>query len=115
MIRHIKTAKATTHDGGADSAVTTAVEALLATVRDGGDRAVRELSVRFDGFDRDSYRLTRQEIGSLLGVAFETVSRCLSGFEKRRMIRVFGRHVQLLDPPSLRKLAGSLAETGETP
>ncbi|WP_234187247.1 histidinol dehydrogenase [Shinella sp. NM-101] len=66
MIRHIKTAKATTHDGGADSAVTTAVEALLAKVRDGGDRAVRELSVRFDGFDRDSYRLTRQEIAGCI-------------------------------------------------
>jgi len=66
MIRHIKTAKAITQDGGADSAVTTAVEALLAKVRDGGDKAVRELSVRFDGFDRDSYRLTREEIAACI-------------------------------------------------
>lgn len=66
MIRHIKTAKAITQDGGADSAVTTAVEVLLAKVRDGGDKAVRELSVRFDGFDRDSYRLTREEIAACI-------------------------------------------------
>lgn len=62
MIRHIKTAKASIEQGGADSAVTKAVEGLLAQVRDGGDKAVRALSVQFDGFDRDSYRLTRQEI-----------------------------------------------------
>ncbi|MGQ3274940.1 MAG: histidinol dehydrogenase, partial [Shinella sp.] len=35
---------------------------LLAQVRDGGDKAVRALSVQFDKFDRDSYRLTKQEI-----------------------------------------------------
>ncbi|AOF93537.1 histidinol dehydrogenase [Sinorhizobium sp. RAC02] len=62
MIRHIKTAKASIEQGGADSAVTKAVEGLLAQVRDGGDKAVRALSVQFDKFDRDSYRLTKQEI-----------------------------------------------------
>ena len=66
MIRHIKTAKATIEDGAGDSAVTTAVEAILAKVRDGGDEAVRELSVRFDKFDRRSYRLTRQEIAGCI-------------------------------------------------
>lgn len=66
MIRHIKTATATIEDGGADSAVTRAVEALLAKVRDGGDKAVRELSVQFDKFDRDSYRLTKQEIAACI-------------------------------------------------
>jgi sulfopropanediol 3-dehydrogenase len=62
MIRHIKTAKAFIEQGGTDSAVTKAVEGLLAQVRDGGDKAVRALSVQFDKFDRDSYRLTKQEI-----------------------------------------------------
>jgi sulfopropanediol 3-dehydrogenase len=62
MIRHIKTAKASIEQGGTDSAVTKAVEGLLAQVRDGGDKAVRALSVQFDKFDRDSYRLTKQEI-----------------------------------------------------
>jgi sulfopropanediol 3-dehydrogenase len=59
-------ATATIEDGGTDSAVTKAVEALLAKVRDGGDKAVRELSVQFDKFDRDSYRLTKQEIAACI-------------------------------------------------
>ncbi|TIW37946.1 MAG: histidinol dehydrogenase, partial [Mesorhizobium sp.] len=42
--------------------VTATVQALLAKVEKGGDRAVRELSNRFDKFDRDSYRLTKAEI-----------------------------------------------------
>ena len=48
--------------------------------------------------------VTRQEIGSLLGLTLETVSRCLSGFEERQLIRVRGRHVELLDQIALRKL-----------
>ncbi len=66
MIRHIKTAKAPIDDGGTDSAVTKAVEALLAKVRDGGDKAVRELSVQFDKFDRESYRLTKDEVAGCI-------------------------------------------------
>jgi sulfopropanediol 3-dehydrogenase len=45
-----------------DSAVTKTVEALLEKVRTGGDGAVRELSVQFDKFERDSYRLSNDEI-----------------------------------------------------
>lgn len=61
MSRHIKSARL---EQGRQTApeITRAVEALLAQVAEGGDRAVRELSVRFDGFDRDSYRLTDAEI-----------------------------------------------------
>ncbi len=62
MIRHIKAATSTIEDGGTDNIVTKAVEALLAKVRDGGDKAVRDLSVEFDRFDRESYRLTQEEI-----------------------------------------------------
>lgn len=62
MIRHIKSAQASVEEGVTDSAVTKAVEALLAKVKKGGDRAVRELSIEFDGLDRRSYRLSEQEI-----------------------------------------------------
>ena len=62
MIRHIKSARASVEESGTDGAVTKAVEALLAKVRQGGDRAVRELSIRFDKLDRESYRLSKQEI-----------------------------------------------------
>jgi sulfopropanediol 3-dehydrogenase len=65
MIRHIKTAKAQV-TGASDASVTNAVEALLAKVEAGGDKAVRELSVQFDKFDRESYRLTKEEIASCI-------------------------------------------------
>ncbi|MCE7796486.1 histidinol dehydrogenase [Sphingobium sufflavum] len=45
-----------------DRKVRDVVEALLADIQDRGDAAVRELSVKFDGWDRDSYRLTNVEI-----------------------------------------------------
>jgi sulfopropanediol 3-dehydrogenase len=45
-----------------DEALTKAVEALLAQVETGGDAAVRSLSVKFDGLDRKSYRLSDAEI-----------------------------------------------------
>ena len=65
MIRHLKTAKPT-EAGITEAAVTVAVEKLLAEVASGGDGAVRRLSMRFDGLDRDSYRLTDAEIASCI-------------------------------------------------
>ncbi|MEA1673709.1 histidinol dehydrogenase [Nitrospirillum sp. BR 11163] len=55
---------------GADAAVVAeterkvrdAVEGILADIQARGDAAVRELSVKFDTWDRDSYRLTDAEI-----------------------------------------------------
>jgi CRP/FNR family transcriptional regulator len=49
--------------------------------------------------------LTRHDVGSLLGLRLETVSRCLSSLEERQFIQVCGRHVELLDPVALRNLA----------
>lgn len=45
-----------------DPALTEAVKELLAMVERDGDAAVRALSKRFDGLDRDSYRLGPDEI-----------------------------------------------------
>ncbi|RUW27105.1 histidinol dehydrogenase [Mesorhizobium sp. M4B.F.Ca.ET.215.01.1.1] len=61
MIRTVKSARGSVADDG-QPAVTATVQALLAQVEKGGDKAVRELSVRFDKFDRDDYRLTKAEI-----------------------------------------------------
>jgi len=61
MIRTIKSAQGGVVNGH-DGAVTSAVQSLLAQVEQGGDKAVRELSIRFDKFDRKSYRLTKAEI-----------------------------------------------------
>jgi sulfopropanediol 3-dehydrogenase len=43
-----------------------AVEAILADIEARGDAAVRELSVRFDNWDRKDYRLTQAEIEGCL-------------------------------------------------
>jgi sulfopropanediol 3-dehydrogenase len=46
----------------ADRKVRDIVESTLATIAADGDAAVRALSVKFDGWDRESYRLTQSEI-----------------------------------------------------
>ncbi|MET2828275.1 histidinol dehydrogenase [Mesorhizobium shangrilense] len=61
MIRHLKSAQLAGETAEA-AAVTRTVEALLAEVESGGDAAVRALSVKFDGLDRQFYRLTDAEI-----------------------------------------------------
>ncbi|HEX2525448.1 MAG TPA: histidinol dehydrogenase [Geminicoccus sp.] len=50
-----------------DAAVRGVVETILADIAKGGDAAVRAMSVKFDGWDRDDYRLTDQEIRDCLG------------------------------------------------
>lgn len=42
------------------------VETLLADIATRGDAAVREMSVKFDGWDRTDFRLTDAEIGACL-------------------------------------------------
>ena len=49
-----------------DRQVRDTVEAILADVATRGDAAVRELSIRFDGWDRESYRLDDREIQDCL-------------------------------------------------
>jgi sulfopropanediol 3-dehydrogenase len=46
----------------ADAKIRSTVEAALADIRARGDAAVREMSIRFDGWSRDDYRLTDAEI-----------------------------------------------------
>jgi len=61
MAEQIKAAKALS--GPMDNAkLTETVLGLLHQVEKGGNAAVRELSNRFDGLDRDDYRLTQAEI-----------------------------------------------------
>lgn len=46
----------------ADRKVRDIVEAALADIEKRGDAAVRDMSIKFDGWDRDDYRLTQAEI-----------------------------------------------------
>jgi CRP/FNR family transcriptional regulator, anaerobic regulatory protein len=49
-------------------------------------------------------RLTREEIGSYLGLTLETVSRLFSRFQHDRLILVQGRAVKLLDRAGVKRL-----------
>ncbi|MDF2640357.1 MAG: hisD [Novosphingobium lindaniclasticum] len=49
-----------------DRQVRDTVEATLADIEARGDAAVRELSIKFDGWDREDYRLSQQEIDDCL-------------------------------------------------
>jgi sulfopropanediol 3-dehydrogenase len=62
MIRHLKKAAATSSAATINAGITSAVETLLREVETGGDAAVRNLSKRFDNFERDTFRLTQGEI-----------------------------------------------------
>ncbi|MFG1399032.1 histidinol dehydrogenase [Roseixanthobacter pseudopolyaromaticivorans] len=49
-----------------DKKIRATVEAILADIESRGDAAVRELSAKFDGWERDDYRLSDQEIEGCL-------------------------------------------------
>ena len=49
-------------------------------------------------------RMTREEIGSYLGLKLETVSRLLSRLVDEGLIRAEGRSIKLLDRMALRRL-----------
>lgn len=51
-------------------------------------------------------RMTREEIGSYLGLKLETISRIFSKFQDQGLIAVRQKHVQILDAKGLRKLLG---------
>jgi sulfopropanediol 3-dehydrogenase len=63
---YLKKAAAASERKDAERQVRETVEAILADIESRGDAAVRELSIKFDGWDRDSYRLTRGEIDGCL-------------------------------------------------
>ena len=66
MAEWIKRGAAPAARAEADRRVRDVVESTLADVEARGDVAVRELSVKFDRWDRDSYRLTAAEIQGCL-------------------------------------------------
>lgn len=61
MIRHLKRPQAEASSFH-DETVTSTVQKLISEIEKGGDKAVRELAIRFDGLDRSSYRLAKSEI-----------------------------------------------------
>jgi CRP/FNR family transcriptional regulator len=51
-------------------------------------------------------RMTREEIGSYLGLKLETVSRTLSQFQSQGLIAVQNKHLRILQIDSLREMVG---------
>ena len=51
-------------------------------------------------------RMTREEIGSFLGMKLETVSRIFSKFQKTGLLQVETRHVRIVDVEALRATVG---------
>jgi CRP/FNR family transcriptional regulator len=56
--------------------------------------------------ERFLLRMSRQEIGSYLGMKLETVSRAFTQFQNSGLVRVKARSVELLDLHALRMLVG---------
>jgi len=54
-------------------------------------------------------RMTREEIGSFLGLKLETVSRTFSKFVEEGMVEVKQRHVRILDTDALQALVNNAA------
>ena len=61
MAYYLKRGATTEAKADADRKVRDLVEAILADIENRGDAAVREMSIKFDGWDRDSYVLTDAE------------------------------------------------------
>jgi CRP/FNR family transcriptional regulator len=51
-------------------------------------------------------RMTREEIGSYLGLQLETVSRVFSRFQHDGLIAVQQKHIRILNIPKLRAIIG---------
>jgi CRP/FNR family transcriptional regulator len=54
-------------------------------------------------------RMTREEIGTYLGLKLETVSRCFSRFQDEGLLEVKHRNVRILDQEALEKLVNGVS------
>jgi CRP/FNR family transcriptional regulator len=67
----------------------------------------RRMQVRGYSAREFHLRLSRQEIGSYLGLKLETVSRVFSRLQQQHVLRTQGRHVRVLDPAALAASSGA--------
>lgn len=65
-IEYLKCGKADEDRAAEDARVASVVETTLADIEQRGDTAVRELSVKFDNYQRDNFRLSDDEIQSII-------------------------------------------------
>ncbi|MCH2095063.1 MAG: histidinol dehydrogenase [Rhodobacteraceae bacterium] len=65
-IEYLKRGKPEADRAEDDARVAAVVESTLKDIDARGDAAVRELAIKFDGYDRDSYRLSEDEIAAII-------------------------------------------------
>jgi CRP/FNR family transcriptional regulator len=70
----------------------------------------QRLSAR--GFAANDFilRMSREEIGSFLGLKLETVSRTLSKFQQQGWLAVDHKHIQLVKPEALKELVAGCSQ-----
>jgi sulfopropanediol 3-dehydrogenase len=66
VIRYLKTAKSAAEREADDASVRTKVESILADIAKSGDAAVRALSLQFDNYAPDTFRLSDAEVEAAL-------------------------------------------------
>ena len=75
MIKVLKSARQAEISDAADLKVRATVEGIIKAVREGGDAAVREFSGKFDGWAPPSFRLSEEQLRSLVAsVPQETIA-----------------------------------------
>ncbi|WP_394772023.1 response regulator [Mucilaginibacter sp.] len=70
-------------------------------------KRMAETILRLYGEDEDqarSFKITRQDLASMAGMAIESVSRTLADFRTEGLIEKKGSNISLLDPDRLRKM-----------
>jgi len=55
-------------------------------------------------------RMTREEIGSFLGLSLETISRTFSKFQSDGLLEVRARHIRISDADGLQKLIDAVTQ-----
>jgi CRP/FNR family transcriptional regulator len=70
------------------------------------DISRRYLAQGYSGRDF-TLRMTRSDIGSFLGMALETVSRCLTGMQAQGVIEITNRRIQIINLETFSKRYGA--------
>ena len=89
-VRHLKTARSEEARAEDDAKTRAIVESALKEIEADGDVAVRRMSNQFDGYDRDSYRLSDEEIQALIA---KVTPREMADIKfAQEQVRVFAQH-----------------------
>jgi sulfopropanediol 3-dehydrogenase len=90
MIRYLKSGASAETKAAADRQVRATVEAMLEAIARRGDEAVREYSSRLDGWDREDFRLSDDEISACIALL---PKRALEDIRfAQAQVRTFAQH-----------------------